>query len=602
MTVDWELNRFEGKNPQHTGSFLTSYDAREFTPDEVVARESGQNALDAGKDINKPTKLVFHEISLAGSKKKELRELLKFDEMLLPRVQELEANDRNRIFVENIKKFFDDSETQLLLIRDYETCGLGGDWQSYEPEDHFGRLVCALNLDDKSDGDATQGGSYGLGKTAYAKSSLLNTVVYHSVFSPTERSKNINRRLMATGIYPKHNYKNEAYGGFAYFGEQVDQNNVKPLENEAAEEIWGRIASIIGQEINRSDNENGTDILIFMHSVSLENIKTAIEDYYFPALLQNKLQVEFIDKSGKKDYPSPINRKDLDQFVRLFQQANKKINKEEERAVSKSLYKHKGQDHGWVAFEAAEEDESLSSKNNCVAISRGTGMILNYLKLGADRYEPAVGVLIADAGMSPLLNLSENAAHSVWDENSRRLFQKYGEDGKESVARLNNAVSRRFSSFQKSLQPDVTSTRSESGYLARLLAGALKGSKGSKRPVSEYPNPVSISLQREIRDNHNSRWHLLVTQNENTPQESFELILSPSISIAGDLKNIPIKQMEFQIKNKEGKIIEKGSKPTIKTKFSTGQVLDYYVEFSNPGRFNYVVKCKFEAVLENQYE
>ena len=39
----WEFNLMSGKNPTHTGSFLTGYDQRAFSQEEVVAREGGQN-------------------------------------------------------------------------------------------------------------------------------------------------------------------------------------------------------------------------------------------------------------------------------------------------------------------------------------------------------------------------------------------------------------------------------------------------------------------------------------------------------------------------------------------------------------------------------
>ena len=57
----WEMNVMEGKNPVHTGAF-NSYDSRNFTQEEVLAREGAQNALDAGKDVEGITELEFHEL------------------------------------------------------------------------------------------------------------------------------------------------------------------------------------------------------------------------------------------------------------------------------------------------------------------------------------------------------------------------------------------------------------------------------------------------------------------------------------------------------------------------------------------------------------
>jgi hypothetical protein len=102
------------------------------------------------------------------------------------RLAVFEGEARNKLFVDNLKSFLSADSLHALLIRDFNTCGLGGRWDRYEKGDHFARLVCALNLDDKADGDSSSSGSFGLGKTTYAKNSLINTVIYHSVFKPTE--------------------------------------------------------------------------------------------------------------------------------------------------------------------------------------------------------------------------------------------------------------------------------------------------------------------------------------------------------------------------------------------------------------------------------
>lgn len=203
MGAVWEMNLMDGKNPVHTGGFLTAYDHREFSPEEVAARESGQNAMDAGRETKGITQLVFQKLVARGKKKQKLLELLELEALLKPRLPIFEKEPRNKLFSESVRHLLEDDELYALLIRDYNTCGLGGRWDRYEKGDHFARLVCALNLDDKADGDASSGGSFGLGKTAYAKSSNINTVIYHSVFNPTADTDGAYRRLMGAGVYPQ---------------------------------------------------------------------------------------------------------------------------------------------------------------------------------------------------------------------------------------------------------------------------------------------------------------------------------------------------------------------------------------------------------------
>ena len=130
-------------------------------------------------------------------------------------------------------------------------------------------------------------------------------------------------------------------------------------------------------------------------------------------------------------------------------------------------------------------------------------MIINYVKLGSEQYEPAVGAFVADEEIWPYLVAAENPAHSEWSETARRLQQDFPEFGKELIASLNNRLSSRFSQFQRSLQPDVSSSRSETGMLARLLSSALSGSKGDNPVPPGTPNPVALSLTQQNRDDRN---------------------------------------------------------------------------------------------------
>lgn len=595
----WEFNLISGKNPTHTGAFLTGYDQRAFSQEEVVARESGQNAGDAGRGIDGITQLVFQKLSAKGEKKDKLVKLLKLDSALKPRVKIFKNVDRNRFFADSVQEFLESDELNAILVRDFKTCGLGGEWDSYGQTDHFARLVCALNLEDKADGDSASGGSFGLGKTAFAKSSKINTVIYHSVFTPSEKTKNAHRRLMVSGIYPKHELDGTPYGGFAYFGKPAayDEDIAAPFENSEAEELWLQIADLFGANLERSKNQTGTDILVLVDTLDMSLLKKAIEDYYFPALISNDLSVTFISEDGSTDQPAVLARGDLDQFVKLYKKAKSKEVIKEEQLIVDSFQKRKTFAIGRYAYQAAEAEEAESSKNNCVAIMRGTGMVINYEKVGGDQYEPAVGVYIADQDVHEYLQTSENSAHSEWSENSHRLNQKFPEEGKAIVANVNSVIKRRFIEFQKNLQPDVSISKSESGLLARLLTGALSGSKGEESlPPKGFHNPVSLSLTQKKREDDLSIWNLKIFDCDHTPEAPFSLTLLPSISLAGE-KNISIKHLDFVIKDINGVVLSSKSNPKLQYNFSRGMGLDFIVEIPNPGRKNYVVQCK--CIAEN---
>lgn len=586
----------QGKNPVHTGGFLTGYDHRDFSPEEVAARESCQNSLDAGRNTAGITNLVYQKLIATGKAKIDLLKLLEMESLLKRRLKAFEKEERNILFANSLKKFFDNDTVNALLIRDFNTSGLGGAWDQYEKNDHFARLVCALNLDDKADGDANSGGSFGLGKTAYAKSSKINTVIYHSVFEPQQYGHQ--RRLMVSGVYPKHKLGKTNYGGFAYFGKSVKKQVgiAVPFHNNEALTYWHKIAEIFEVDISRTSEQFGTDILILMDSLDLQKLRKAVEDYYFPALISNKLSVTFIDEKLDKSHPSLQKRNDLDQFVDLYQKAISSKEVKEETLNVVYLNKFGRNKIGKVAFQSLNNENIKSEKANCVAVMRGTGMVINYVKMGSDQYEPAVGVFSASKEIHKYLQFAENAAHSEWSEHSQRLIRNFPENGQKIVAHVNRIVKRKFLDFQKSLQPDVSVTRSERGLLARLLTGALTGSKGERKPEKHFHNPVSINLTKRRREEEKSLWRLKISDCENTPDIPFLLTLFPSISIAGDSKRIPIKHMKISVKNRERTIEIEDTRPELKLEFTKGETLDFDIEFKNPGKHDYIVQCKCEAM------
>jgi hypothetical protein len=147
----------------------------------------------------------------------------------------------------------------------------------------------------------------------------------------------------------------------------------------------------------------------------------------------------------------------------------------------------------------------------------------------------------------------------------------------------------------------VSVTRTESGLLARLLSGALSGTGGGKKPPKPFHNPVSVHLTQQKREQNKSVWRLKIHENEYTPSEKFSLKLFPSISIAGE-KLVIVKHRDFKIKDANGRILKNEPKPELEYTFAKGHEIDLVVEFSDPGRHNYVVQCKCVADMSEVEE
>jgi hypothetical protein len=594
----------QGKNPTHTGGFLSGYDHRGFSPNQVTAREGGQNAIDAGKNVKGVTTLIFQELSILPEKRLEFLERFDFPALLAPRLPLWSKEKRNEHFSESVQKFLKDESLSAILVRDFNSCGLGGKWDRFERGDHFARLVCALNLDDKADQDPESGGSFGLGKTTYANSSAVHTVIYHSVFNPDTETEGAGRRLMATGVYPRHSLNGEKYGGFAYFGQRNGEGSkeAKPFVDDEAREIWDFIGECFGQDISREADQTGTDILILMPTLELHGLLQAVEDFYWPALVQGQLAVRFIDEDGEEHLPNPLGREELTPFIRLFKsiQAGTKEEKETRRikAVRRVNVEEELLSIGMIGLEKAPAEFAESRLKNTVALMRGTGMVINYVPCGSDRFESALGVFVADKDVYKYLVASENAAHSEWSPESRRLNGDYPVAGRQVIDRVNGSISNQFASFQRDLQPDVSSSKSDSGILSRLLSAALSGKKGDSAPDPGLPNPASISLIRKQRAGDHSVWRLRLHDNEHTPDSPFNLHVQVSCAIAGDSKHVPIKRKVFSVKRSDGTLVQQSDRPAFGLQFEKGAVHEFLVEINNPGDENYVVSCRCTAEVE----
>ena len=131
----WELNKIDGKNPTHTGGFLTAYDQRTFSQEQVVARESAQNAIDAGRSIDGITQLVFHKLVAKGDGRNKLLSLLGIENILKPRISVF-MTEENKLFAKSVQEFLEGNEIHAVLVRD---ANMWIRWalNRYNKADHF---------------------------------------------------------------------------------------------------------------------------------------------------------------------------------------------------------------------------------------------------------------------------------------------------------------------------------------------------------------------------------------------------------------------------------------------------------------------------------
>jgi hypothetical protein len=245
--------------------------------DRYLARELGQNSLDARDDHSKPVRLVF--------------ELIKFDRKDIPGIEYLQdAFIRSARFWEHDAKaltFFTRAETlarartiTLLRIGDYNTTGLLGD--DKDKTLNWYNLIRCAGASSKYGGE---GGSYGIGKKAPFAASHMRTVLY-STYNTDSKHAFIGVCDGATHVLPGRRGKAQGVG---FLG------NPKGATVRRKEEIPPQFLR----------TEHGTDVFIlgFPAEESWEkDLVYSVLDNFWPAIHNGTLEVQVgsikIDKNA----------------------------------------------------------------------------------------------------------------------------------------------------------------------------------------------------------------------------------------------------------------------------------------------------------------
>ena len=471
-----------------TSTFHNVLTSSGFSEEERLVREALQNSTDAhSADASAPVSVIFENPVLAGASKSALVNALSLHSDIHERRRLLGLHSPNAI-----ETIGDPSiPLRTLTISDYHTTGLTGVWNGTDKDDHFGRLVVNLGLDDKPDSDRPSGGSFGFGKTVYAKSSRVGIVAFYSVFPPSPATDNVHARFMATGLFRPHQYDGELFTGFAFHGHPApDSGEALPFTNDAAHQL----ASDCGLAI-RSPDRIGTTVLIVDCNLDIFHMRRAAEKYWWPRLIRSELDVAFV-ADGETTYPRPRGNRLLKPFLHAIR--NLDCNYEERpksllypsRRVRQSSNEMKRLGH--LSCVLLEGESEL---RNHVALIRQPGMVVEYIRCGSDSFEECIAVFRAHTDVEAMLTYSEPQIHNTWDPNSDRLKNKFGDDGPHTISSVLSFIRRKFTDFQRSQEPPIPRDGVDARHLSRLLGRFLQlPGAAPPRPVSD-PRPVSLSIQ-----------------------------------------------------------------------------------------------------------
>jgi hypothetical protein len=258
--------------------------------------------------------------------------------------------------------------------------------------------------------------------------------------------------------------------------------HVEPYEDAKADEV----AASLGMEPREPGSRlnNGTSLMLLDPSVTPDEIVRSIEDYWWPALVDNLMSISVIDENGDELHPKPRQRDDLKPFIRAYELATspadaKLPNTEMKEVVTFKQLADK-QNVGQVAAVSMDgdldalDDEDFKPR---VALIRGPRMVINYFNGFTRKKTPIRGAFVTDSSneiADSLLKETEPPAHDVWD---KQLSTDISEDATKLAKFVMAQISSSVNKFASTLQPASDSSVRKIPLFSKFF-GQLLGDSG----------------------------------------------------------------------------------------------------------------------------
>ncbi|MBD8641625.1 hypothetical protein IFT71_19360 [Sphingomonas sp. CFBP 13733] len=477
-------------------AFTNTLASSGMAPASVLAREAIQNSVDAHADGEQKVRVEFVAKAIKGKEKAAFVAAAGLN-AIGSRSDKLGFKEPNCISTLGDGK----KALNLLFVNDHNTTGLAGD-----PEDSdskFSRFLLSLGDGGKEHSEHGTGGSYGFGKSVYSSNSAILTIYAYS--RTVDGSGKAMSLLFGCGYYRKHKHGDGGYTGRAWFGRDVTETHahahqiVAPLRDGEADAL----AEKLGFEA-RGDDDLGTSVLIVDAVVDTAGILLGIEDWWWPRLLSNLLDIRVVDAAGDISFPRPRKREDLKPFLEAFETATGKSPADGKRTFKKPFNKFEGLsigNLGFVVLDRDEKDQALvpEERIDAVALIRSPLMVVAYHRQWTVGTPAMAGAFFGADDIDDILRAAEPPAHDRWDRDARRLQDQSGRK-REIVVKVLNGIRRSLKQCQGSASPPPPPRPKRLSVLERTLANFLTPSKKGPQPNPEPSTaPIHLTYDQEPR-------------------------------------------------------------------------------------------------------
>lgn len=460
-------------------------------PEHVLAREAIQNSVDAGLDGEK-VQVCFRHVQLTNTAKTSFVETagLKY---IAERIDELE------LAVPNCLTSLDKPRTplSLLYVEDHNAVGLSGD--PHDKGSNFYRLLLSLGDRSKARTSKGTGGSYGFGKSVYSSSSAIQTIFAYTRFADEDGTEHT--RLFGCGYYASHEHKKKNYSGRAWMGTKKHEDDagrlvIDPFEGTKADTLAAKLGFML-----REEGDLGTSILIVDATVDLTNLMVGVEDWWWPRLIEHKLDVEVHDAQGGISVPRPRRNDQLKPFIEAFEIA-RGIAAPKSGTQKQSPLNRLGDIAlgvcGFVVAPLGADGNPVVRADRCntIALIRAPLMVVAY-KSCSETAPIVVGAFMAGDDIDLMLKKSEPPAHDRWDPESANLRDLKGE-GRNVVSAVISRIKDHLKRFQREAAPPTPAKQKRLSILERALGSYFRPQgMGPKPPPEAVSSPLHLEFVKQ---------------------------------------------------------------------------------------------------------
>lgn len=460
-------------------------------PEHVLAREAIQNSVDAALEGRK-VRVCFRQSALIGAAKQAFVEAAGLPaiaargaELQLPTPNCLSTLDKVR------------TPLSLLYVEDYNAEGLSGD--PHDKGSNFYRLLLSLGDRSKSRTAKGTGGSYGFGKSVYSSSSAIQTIFAYTRFiseDGTERT-----RLFGCGYYASHEHRQKNYSGRAWLGCKKHEDSagrlvIDPHEDKQADKLAERLGFRL-----RGKGDLGTTILIIDATVELKDIVSGVEDWWWPRLIEHKLDVEIFDAAGTLFVPRPKKNEQLRPFIEAFEVARGIATPKTGSQKLSPLNRLNDLTLGTCGFVVAPlNDQGVpivrADRANAIALIRAPLMVVAY-KSCSETAPIVVGAFVASDEIDVVLKKSEPPAHDRWDPDSANLRDATSE-GRSVVTAVMSRIKDHLKRFQREAAPPPPTKQKRLSILERALGSYFRPQGSGAKPQPEVASsPLHLEFTKQ---------------------------------------------------------------------------------------------------------